>query len=198
MDLIIEDMMAKLQKSETFGGRLTEAREEVERWDGKGIGYNQGELADLLADGFGVTIGRSYISELERSWQQNKMPSMEVGRALAQALKVNFAWLALLSDEKDLPDASRDTAWSPTTTAVMNVIDRWPEGARLVALDLVRALTAHVDAYAQGDEVPPPDTADGADSIREQERLNKLLTNNGSAQHGDNQPKAQPKRKSRG
>ena len=74
MDLIIEDIMAKLQKSETFGGRLTEAREEAERWDGKGIGYNQGELADLLAERFGVTIGRSYISELERSWQQNKMP----------------------------------------------------------------------------------------------------------------------------
>jgi transcriptional regulator with XRE-family HTH domain len=123
-------MMAKLQKSETFGGRLTEAREEAERWDGKGIGYNQGELADLLAERFGVTIGRSYISELERSWQKNKMPSMEVGRALAQALKVNFAWLALLSEEKELPDAAGDVAWSKTTNALMSVVDKWPEAAR--------------------------------------------------------------------
>ncbi len=49
MEFIIEDMMAKLQKSETFGGRLTEAREEAERWDKAGIGYTQGELADLAA-----------------------------------------------------------------------------------------------------------------------------------------------------
>ena len=55
-------------------------------WDGSGIGYTQGELADLLKDRCGVEIGRSYISELERSWQQNKMPSLEVAAALAEGL----------------------------------------------------------------------------------------------------------------
>ena len=44
------------------------------------------EIRRVLQERFGVTIGRSYISELERSWQKNKMPSMEVGRALAQAV----------------------------------------------------------------------------------------------------------------
>jgi len=101
MELIIEDMMAKLQKSETFGGRLTEAREEAERWDGNGIGYTQGELADLLKERCGVEIGRSYISELERSWKQDKMPSLEVARALAAVLRVNLAWLAGVSPNKD-------------------------------------------------------------------------------------------------
>ena len=108
MDLIIEDMMAKLQKSETFGGRLTEAREEAERWDGNGIGYTQGELADLLKERCGVEIGRSYISELERSWKQDKMPSLEVARALAAVLRVNLAWLAGVSPNKDPEDAAAD------------------------------------------------------------------------------------------
>lgn len=190
MDLIIEDIMAKLQKSETFGGRLTEAREEAERWDGKGIGYNQGELADLLAERFGVTIGRSYISELERSWQKNKMPSMEVGRALAQALKVNFAWLALLSEEKELPDAAGDVAWSKTTNALMSVVDKWPEAARQALLSAALAVTPYVRIEDEG-EVLPDTTGAG-----EQDRLDWLLSNNGSAQNGD-QPQAQPKRKVR-
>jgi len=134
MEFIIEDMMAKLQKSETFGGRLTEAREEAERWDKAGIGYTQGELADLLAERCGVEIGRSYISEIERSWQQNKMPSLEVARALAFCLRVNLNWLAGLSDVKEAEDTDVDLAWSPTTNAISNTIDRWPEPARQMLL----------------------------------------------------------------
>lgn len=190
MELIIEDMMAKLQKSETFGGRLTEAREEAERWDGKGIGYNQGELADILAERFGVTIGRSYISELERSWQKNKMPSMEVGRALAQACRVNFAWLALLSEEKELPDAAGDVAWSKTTNALMAVVDKWPEAARQALLSAALAVTPYVRIEGEGEALP--DTTGAG----EQDRLDWLLSNNGSAQQGD-QPQAQSKRKVR-
>ena len=190
MDLIIEDIMAKLQKSETFGGRLTEAREEAERWDGKGIGYNQGELADLLAERFGVTIGRSYISELERSWQKNKMPSMEVGRALAQACRVNFAWLALLSEDKELPDAAGDVAWSETTNALMAVVDKWPEAARQALLSAARAVAPYVRIEGEGEALP--DTTGAG----EQDRLDRLLSSNGSAQNGD-QPQAQPKRKVR-
>lgn len=182
--------MARLQKSETFGGRLTEAREEAERWDGSGIGYTQGELADLLAEKYGVTIGRSYISELERSWQQNKMPSMEVGRALAQACRVNFAWLALLTEEKDLPDAAGDVAWSETTNALMAVVDKWPEVARQALLAAARAVAPYVRIEDKNEALP--DTTGAG----EQDRLDYLLSSNGSAQQGD-QPQAQSKRKVR-
>lgn len=143
MELIIADMMAKLQKSETFGGRLTEAREEAERWDGNGIGYTQGELADLLRDRCGVEIGRSYISELERSWKQDKMPSLEVARALAAVLRVNLAWLAGVSPNKDPEDAAADLAWQPTTNTISNIIDSWTEDQRQM---LLAAMLAEVAA----------------------------------------------------
>ena len=192
MDLIIEDMMAKLQKSETFGGRLTEAREEAEWWDGSGIGYTQGELADLLKERCGVEIGRSYISELERSWQQNKMPSLEVAAALAQTLKVNLNWLAGLSTNKEPEDADADLAWSPTTSALSNIVDDWPETARQMLLAAVRAMNSYI---VEDTQVSPADT--GAAGVSEQERLNRLLNSNGAAYQGDNQPKTEAKRKSR-
>jgi hypothetical protein len=97
MEFIIGDM-AKIAKGDTFGGRLTQAREEAERWgEVDTYTYTQQELVDLLAERFGVAIGRSYLSELERNWQQNKMTSLEVAVALARALRVNLNWLAGLS-----------------------------------------------------------------------------------------------------
>jgi hypothetical protein len=38
----------------------------------------------LLAERCGVSIGRSYLSELERRWQQDKMPTLEVAIGLAE------------------------------------------------------------------------------------------------------------------
>ena len=156
MEFIIEDM-ARIQKAETFGGRLTEAREEAERWDKAGIGYTQGELADLLAERCGVEIGRSYISEIERSWQQNKMPSLEVARALAYCLRVNLNWLAGLSNVKEAEDVDADLAWSPTTNAISNMIDRWPEPARQMLLAAVRAVSPLVTV--EGEESPDAGTS---------------------------------------
>lgn len=155
MEFIIEDM-TRIQKSGTFGGRLTEAREEAERWDGKGIGYTQGELADLLAERCDVEIGRSYISELERSWQRNKMPSLEVALALACCLRVNLNWLAGLSNVKEAEDVDADLAWSPTTNTISNTVDRWPEPARQMLLAAVRAVTPFV--VVEEEESPSADT----------------------------------------
>lgn len=75
------DDMAKTRRDATFGGRLRMAREDA--------GLRQEELAALLAERYGVSVGRSYISELERNWQANKMPMSDVTAALARALGVN-------------------------------------------------------------------------------------------------------------
>lgn len=190
MDLIIVDMMAKLQKSETFGGRLTEAREEAERWDGSGIGYTQGEVADLLKERCGVEIGRSYISELERSWQQDKTPSLEVARALAAVLRVNLAWLAGMSNQKEPEDADADLAWSPTTSAISNIVDGWPEIARQMMLATARAM----NLFLENDEKDSPDAITDAGA---QESLNRLLNSPGTNDENGQQSAASTKRRAR-
>lgn len=191
MELIIEDMMAKLQKSETFGGRLTEAREEAERWDGNGIGYTQGELADLLRERCGVEIGRSYISELERSWKQDKMPSIEVARALAAVLRVNLAWLAGVSPNKDPEDAAADLAWQPTTNTISNIIDSWTEDQRQMLLAAIRALAPHMASDSA------PDAGEPISGAGEQEKLNRLLSSPGANDENGSEPAARPKRRAR-
>lgn len=191
MELIIEDMMAKLQKSETFGGRLTEAREEAERWDGNGIGYTQGELADLLRERCGVEIGRSYISELERSWKQDKMPSLEVARALAAVLRVNLAWLAGVSPNKDPEDAAADLAWQPTTNTISNIIDLWTEEQRQMLLAAIRALAPHIASDSA------PDASEPISGAGEQEKLNRLLSSPGANDENGSEPAARPKRRAR-
>lgn len=191
MELIIEDMMAKLQKSETFGGRLTEAREEAERWDGNGIGYTQGELADLLRERCGVEIGRSYISELERSWKQDKMPSLEVARALAAVLRVNLAWLAGVSPNKDPEDAAADLAWQPTTNTISNIIDSWTEDQRQMLLAAIRALAPHMASDSA------PDAGEPISGAGEQEKLNRLLSSPGANDENGSEPAARPKRRAR-
>lgn len=191
MELIIEDMVAKLQKSETFGGRLTEAREEAERWDGNGIGYTQGELADLLRERCGVEIGRSYISELERSWKQDKMPSLEVARALAAVLRVNLAWLAGVSPNKDPEDAAADLAWQPTTNTISNIIDSWTEDQRQMLLAAIRALAPHIASDSA------PDAGEPISGAGEQEKLNRLLSSPGANDENGSEPAARPKRRAR-
>lgn len=190
MEFIIEDM-ATIQKRDTFGGRLTEAREEAERWDGNGIGYTQGELADLLRDRCGVEIGRSYISELERSWKQDKMPSLEVARALASVLRVNLAWLAGMSPNKDPEDTAADLAWQPTTNTISNIIDLWTEEQRQLLLAAIRALAPHMaseNATDAGEPIP---------GAGEQEKLNRLLSSPGANDENGGEPAARPKRRAR-
>lgn len=188
MELKIESM-AKIQKADTFGGRLTEARDEAERWDGEGYGYTQTELVQLLAERCGVSIGRSYLSELERRWQQDKMPTLEVAIGLAEVLRVNLNWLAGLSDNKEPEDADADLAWSPTTNAIANTVDRWPETARQMLLAAVRAINPLVDVSQE----KGPDAIDAG----AQEKLNRLLNGSGPNNDSGEQPQARPKRKAR-
>ena len=89
MWISVKDMV-KQKKNATFGGRLKMAREDAR--------LTQEELAALLQEHYGVSVGRSYLSELERNWEANKMPMSDVTAALAKALGVNGNWLLLLSD----------------------------------------------------------------------------------------------------
>ena len=188
MEFIIEDM-ARIQKANTFGGRLTEAREEAERGDGSGYGYTQAELVALLAERTGVSIGRSYLSELERSWQQDKMPSLEVAAALAKVLRVNLNWLAGLSEHKEPEDADADLAWSPTTNTLANIIDGWPETARQIMLVVARAMSPLIE----GSQEERPDAIDAG----AQEKLYGLLNGSGPNNDSGEQPQARTKRKAR-
>ena len=89
MWISVKDMV-KQKKNATFGGRLKMAREDAR--------LTQDGLAALLQEHYGVSVGRSYLSELERNWEANKMPMSDVTAALAKALGVNGNWLLLLSD----------------------------------------------------------------------------------------------------
>lgn len=75
----------------TFGKRLKFAR--VER------DLTQEQLRDEMHKQCGVTIGATYISELERS---SKSPSLPIAAAMAKVLGVSLDYLGLLTDE-DLP-----------------------------------------------------------------------------------------------
>jgi len=114
--------MAKLRKLDTFGGRLRMAREDA--------GLNQEQLTALLAERYGVTIGRSYISELERSWEANKMPMADVLAAIASALNVNGNWLLLLDDNPDLPEPDAGHGVSVEAQEIANLVDALPPWRR--------------------------------------------------------------------
>ena len=70
---MLEDM-AKIRQDSTFGGRLRMARMDA--------GLKQEQLTALLAERYGIHVGRSYISELERNWEANKMPMADVVAAI--------------------------------------------------------------------------------------------------------------------
>ena len=79
------------RRDTTFGGRVRLLREDAE--------LTQDQVTDALA-ALGVTIGRSYISEIERS---KKMPNGEVIAGLARVLRTTADYLLCLSESPDAP-----------------------------------------------------------------------------------------------
>jgi transcriptional regulator with XRE-family HTH domain len=71
----------------TFGKRLRIAR--IER------NLSQVELRAEM-EKYGVTIGQTYISELERS---DKAPSLPVAAGMAKALGVSLDYLGMITDQ---------------------------------------------------------------------------------------------------
>ena len=136
--------MTRIQRLSTFGGRLRTAREDA--------GLNQMELTNVLAERYGVVIGRSYISELERNWEANKMPSAEVVAALARALNVNGNWLLLIDDRQEVPGEPAIGGFTQEAEQASVIIDRLPEAERKRVLAVITALASHVK-----DASPPDD-----------------------------------------
>jgi len=81
---------------ETFGRRVRQLRED--------LGWTQSELRDEVKRKAGVTMGASYLSQLERAKEGGKLPSLEIARGLAIALGCSLDYLALLSDSPSLTD----------------------------------------------------------------------------------------------
>ena len=68
------------------------------------LGFNQGELVNELAKQ-GIDVGRSYISELERT---DKVPSGTVLAGLAKVLGTTTDYLLMLTDDPGLPNEQEE------------------------------------------------------------------------------------------
>lgn len=126
------DAMTKRKRDSTFGGRLRMAREDA--------GLSQEQLTVLLTERYGETVGRSYISELERNWEANKMPMANVLAALARALNVNGNWLLLLDDRQEPPDSEPTRAMSAEGDELANIADALPAWRRRELLEVARVM----------------------------------------------------------
>lgn len=83
-----ENREGEAMPMETFGRRLRVLRAERD--------LSQIALRDKMKKQCQVSIGETYISELERT---DKMPSLEVAAAMARVLDVSVDYLALLIDD---------------------------------------------------------------------------------------------------
>ncbi len=171
MYITIEDMV-KRYRDTTFGGRLRRAREDA--------GLSQEQLTTLLADRYEVTIGRSYISELERNWEANKMPSAEVVAALARALSINGNWLLLIDDNPDLPDDDNGHGISEEAQVIANMVDLLPAWRRRELLHWLQGVTSvsedtQSEAQRTAEEMRArlhlPESVLGPDAIRAIQKL---------------------------
>lgn len=68
------------------------------------LGLNQGELVNAL-EKQGIEVGRSYISELERT---DKVPSGTVLAGLAKVLGTTTDYLLMLTDDPILPSEQEE------------------------------------------------------------------------------------------
>lgn len=115
----------------TFGRRLKVLRMDRE--------LSQVELRDALKK-YGVDIGETYISELERT---AKMPSLEVAAAMARALDVSLDYLGLISDEAHSYRQEAEPSYiSPEADTVAQLIDGMNQESRELVLNLARSLAA--------------------------------------------------------
>jgi transcriptional regulator with XRE-family HTH domain len=126
------DVMAKKKRDATFGGRLRIAREDAE--------LSQEQLTEILAERYGEKVGRSYISELERNWGDNKMPMANVAAALARALNVNGNWLLLLDDRQEPPGSEPTRSMSAEGDELANIADVLPAWRRRELLEVARVM----------------------------------------------------------
>lgn len=113
---------------DTFGKRLKLLR--VDR------SLSQIELRDQMEKLCGVSIGETYVSELERT---SKMPSLEVAAAMAKVLDVSLDYLGLLSHEatsyKHMPPVNY---MSPEADEMAQLVDSMHPSQREVLLSVAK------------------------------------------------------------
>lgn len=118
---------------ETFGKRLRVLR--VDR------DLSQIALRDRMEKTHGVSIGETYISELERT---DKMPSLEVAAAMAKVLDVSVDYLALLIDDavSFRRQPQPDNYYSEEADECAKLVDEMRPEQRSVLLSLARSMVS--------------------------------------------------------
>lgn len=116
---------------DTFGKRLRVLR--IDR------DLSQINLRDRMEKQHAVSIGETYISELERT---EKMPSLEVAAAMAKVLDVSVDYLALLIHEA-LPyrrQPTPDNYYSEQADEVARIVDAMHPAQRDLLLNLAKSM----------------------------------------------------------
>jgi len=128
----------------TFGERLFWARHNYAK-------LTQKQLRDRMEEEYGVTIGRNYISELEKATREEeeegkvKRPSFTVVRAMAGVCKVSLDFLAGFTDEaRPTTSDSAETAiyFSEEADEIAQIVDSLRPEQRAVVIALGRNLAA--------------------------------------------------------
>lgn len=101
------------------------------------LGLNQAELVNHL-EKQGIEVGRSYISELERT---SKVPSGTVLAGLARVLNTTTDYLLLLSEDPNLPQEQEvQQVEDALARELLAAFDMLPADKKTMLLYLAKAL----------------------------------------------------------
>jgi transcriptional regulator with XRE-family HTH domain len=154
----------------TFGKRLRVLR--IDR------DLSQIELRDAM-EKLGVSIGETYISELERT---TKMPMLEVAAAMARVLNVSLDYLGLLVDDARSYKAEPvETYISPEAEELAQIADAMHVSQReillTVAKNMASAPTPRQEERARATDVLDSVEREHGRAMREQ--IKELMRRNG-------------------
>lgn len=112
-------------------------------------GITQRELAKKMRSKYEISVGSNYISEIELG--KDKKPSFAVVRAMAGAMDVSLDWLALFTEEIEIPKGKEieATYFSEEADEAAQLIDKMPPEQRLLVLSLTRNLAASMSPDRQ-------------------------------------------------
>lgn len=130
-------MKGGAMKLDTFGARLLWARRNHAK-------ITQQELKDKMEEGYQISIGKNYISELETETAR-KRPSFEVVRAMAGALKVSLDYFGRFTEQLEPAYGKESTPlyFSEEADEVAQLVDGMSPDQRALVLQLARSL-AHM------------------------------------------------------
>jgi transcriptional regulator with XRE-family HTH domain len=123
-----------LMALDTFGKRLRVLRIDRE--------MSQIELRDKMEKCYGVSIGETYISELERT---ARTPTLEIAAAMARVLDVSLDYMGLLIDDATASyrrETGMPVYFSEEADQVAQMVDAMRPEQRALVVALVRDLSA--------------------------------------------------------